>query len=282
MSVTWNGAEAPPLPRPTLAQRLRRVARAAAMVLTTYFLMIFVLAFNLAERWWPLGVAQRIVRLWGRICLWLCGVRIRVHGTPMPHHGAFVSNHVGWIDIFTHLSAQQVYFVSKAEVAGWPVVGILSRQIDPVYIERRRTGAREHRGQLRARLDRGHRLCFFPEGTSSDGRQVLPFRSTLFSALTEASEMGASDLWVQPMTLDYHPPAGLPDSFYGWWGEMDFASHIAAVLALSSGGVVDVSFHAPVAVGTRPDRKALAAACEAEVRAGLTAGAASEAGRVEA
>jgi 1-acyl-sn-glycerol-3-phosphate acyltransferase len=266
MSPTWDAADPPPLPRPTPAQRLRLVLRATALVAATYGLMPLVLLFNLTDGRLTRGAAQTVICLWGRICLRLCGVRLRRHGQPMPHAGAVVSNHAGWIDIFTHLAADRVHFVSKAEVARWPVVGILSRQIDPVYIERRRTGARLHEAQLRERLALGQRLCVFPEGTSSDGLRVLPFRSTLFAALITD---GLADMWVQPVSLVYHPRPGLPASFYGWWGSMDFGPHVLAVLALSSGGIVDVVHHPALRVADFADRKALARACEQAVRDGM-------------
>ncbi|MSU90210.1 1-acyl-sn-glycerol-3-phosphate acyltransferase [Rhodobacteraceae bacterium 2CG4] len=267
MSVTWNQAEPPPLRRPRAAERLRMALRLLALFAVTYAGIVFVVLFNLLERLAPLGVAHRITCLWGRICLSLCGVRVRRVGRPMTHRGAVVANHAGWIDIFALLAADRVYFVSKAEVAGWPLVGWLSRQIGTVYIDRRRTAARRQRDQLAERLLAGDRLAFFPEGTSSDGRRVLPFRSTIFAAFETPALRKA--LWVQPVTLVYHPAPDLPRSFYGWWGEMGLKEHLTAVFALSRGAEVEVIHHAPLRVDAYPDRKALARACEAAVRRGM-------------
>ncbi len=267
MSVTWNGAEPPAVPSAGPIQTLRMMLRATILIFVTYFGMIFVVLFNLIERIAPLGVAHRITCLWGRICLSLCGLRLQAVGTPMTHHGAIVSNHAGWIDIFTLLTADRVYFVSKAEVARWPVVGILSRQIGTLYIERRRSATKVQAGQMADRLRAGDRLCFFPEGTSTDGRRVLPFRTALFSGLMD--EDLRDEIWVQPVTLDYRPAAGLPDAFYGWWGDMGLGPHLKAVFALSSGGVVRVVHHPPLRVADFQDRKALARACEQAVRSGL-------------
>ncbi|WP_112322739.1 lysophospholipid acyltransferase family protein [Oceanibium sediminis] len=267
MSLTWNASTPEPVPRPGVLQRLRMVARAVTLVALTYFGIIFVVAFNLVERVVPLGIAHRITRAWGKLCLWLCGLRVRRVGEPMRHPGAVVANHTGWIDIFTLLSADGVYFVSKAEVARWPVVGWLSRQIGTVYIERKRSSAARQASQLHERLTAGDRLCFFPEGTSTDGRQVVPFRSTLFAAFFE--EGLRESVWVQPVTLVYAPRPPLPGSFYGWWGDMALGPHLAAVFALSSRAEVTVVHHAPLKVSDYADRKALAAAAEAAVRAGL-------------
>ncbi|MEM7614514.1 MAG: lysophospholipid acyltransferase family protein [Pseudomonadota bacterium] len=267
MSLTWNAAEPPEVRAPRAWERGMMILRGLALVLLTYFGMIFVLLFNLIERALPLGISHRIICLWGRICLRLCGLRLVRQGTPMQGGGAIVANHASWIDIFTLLAADQVYFVSKADVARWPVVGVLSRQIGTVYIERKRTEAKQQEAQLRARLEAGDKLCFFPEGTSTDGQRVLDFRSTLFAAFM--AEGLRDTLSVQPVSVIYHPPEGLPPAFYGWWGAMGLGSHLSAVFALSRGGIVEVVHHAPLAASDYPDRKALAAACEAAVRCGV-------------
>ncbi len=243
------------------------VLRVATLVFMTYFLMIFVLIFKQIERYWKIGVEHQIVCFWGRLNLWLCGVRIRRVGTPMKQGGAIVANHVGWIDIFTLLAADRLFFVSKAEVRDWPVVGILSRQINPVYIERRRTAAKDQEAELKRRLARGDKLCFFPEGTSTDGLRVLPFRSSLFSVFH--TEELRETLWVQPVTLIYKPRQGLPRGFYGWWGDMGLGSHLKAVFALSYRGEVEVIFHTPLSAAEFGDRKTLAAEAETRVRRGL-------------
>ncbi len=267
MSLTWTGEDPAPPPAPGALGRVRMVLRGASLLFVTYFGMIFVLILNAANRGRHTGTAHSITCLWGRICLRLCGVRLKPVGVPMSHHGAVVSNHVGWIDIFTLLSADRVHFVSKAEVARWPVVGVLSRQIGTVYIDRRRTAAKKQEAELARRLDAGDRLCFFPEGTSTDGRRVLEFRSTLFAALFSVAR--ETDIWVQPVTLVYRPQEGLEDRFYGWWGDMALGPHLKAVFSLSTRGVVEVVHHTPLRVRDYPDRKALALAAESAVRRGM-------------
>lgn len=269
MSVTWYGADPAPHRAPRTRDRARGALRGGLLVSTTVICAPVVLLLNMLEPATGRDWGHRLVRLWARICLALCGVRLRRVGRPMPHPGAVVANHAGWLDIFTLLSADGVHFVSKAEVRGWPVVGPLSRLVRPVYIERRRSASKTVERQLAARLAAGHRLCFFPEGTSTDGRRVLAFRSTVFAAF-EAAELRRR-AWVQPASVVYHPPAGLPDSFYGWWGDMGLAPHLWAVLCLSAGGEVEVVHHAALRVADFPDRKALARAAEEVVRGGVTA-----------
>lgn len=269
MTPTWEGGDPPVLPPIKWWQWGLAALRGLAFIVLTYGLIIFVILFNLIEKLWPLGVAQAIIRFWGKICLRLCGLRLRRIGTPMQGGGALVANHCSWVDIFTLLAADSVHFVSKAEVAKWPVVGILARQIDPVFIDRRRSGAVKHGQQLLDRLHAGQRLCFFPEGTSTDGLRVIDFKSTLFSVFLTPELK--SELRVQPVSIIYRPRAGLPRAFYGWWGEMPLGPHALAVLSMSYGSEVDVVFHPPLQAADFDDRKALARASETTVRQGFTA-----------
>lgn len=197
-----------------------------------------------------------------RTSLWIIGLDYSVEGTPMASFGALVSNHVGWLDILALNACQRIYFVSKSEVAGWPAIGWLARATGTVFIRRERAEARRHAGQIEDRLRMGHRLLFFPEGTSTDGRTVIGFKSTLFAAFF-ADGLGRT-IEVQPVSLVYHAPRGLDRRFYGWWGDMDFARHLWQVLTSPRQGRVEVIFHAPLAV--KGDRKTMAARCEQIVR----------------
>ena len=80
-----------------------------------------------------------------------------------------------------------------------------------------------------ARLLAGHKLLFFPEGTSTDGLRVLPFKSTLFAAFFEP-ELHHT-MWIQPVSVVYYAPVGEEARFYGWWGDMEFAPHLLKTLA---------------------------------------------------
>jgi 1-acyl-sn-glycerol-3-phosphate acyltransferase len=186
-------------------------------------------------------------------------------GTLMHEPGAVVANHVSWLDIFVLNARKRVYFVAKSEVAAWPGIGWLARATGTVFIRRARAEAAAQRALFEARLAAGHRLLFFPEGTSTDGRRVLGFRTTLFAAF-EAPAFAR--LAVQPVTLRYAGPPGDP-AFYGWWGDRGFGEHLLAVLAAPRQGSVEILYHPPLTAGEHADRKALARAAEAAVRRGL-------------
>jgi 1-acyl-sn-glycerol-3-phosphate acyltransferase len=163
-------------------------------------------------------------------------------------------------------AAAQIFFVAKSEVRGWPVLGFIADQTGTMFIERKRTEAKRQEGMFADRLGKGHRLCFFPEGTSSDGMRVLPFKSTLFNAFL--TDQLRDEMWVQPVTVYYHAAKHLRDSFYGWWGELGFGEHFLCVLGQSTGGTAHVVFHEAVRAADFADRKALSKHCEDEVRKG--------------
>jgi 1-acyl-sn-glycerol-3-phosphate acyltransferase len=270
----WNGATPPALPPLCRADRVRLVLRAAwaAVALVVLFAIFLplrgldLLLERIAGR--PVTAAgPAIVRLWAAQALPTLGLRFRQRGTPMRGGGAFVANHASWIDIVALQRAAAPFLVSKSEVRNWPGIGLIGRAIGTMFIDRRPAAAKRQEAELHARLSRGDRMALFPEGTSSDGLRVLPFKSSLFGVFFTPGL--SEDCAVQPVTICYRQPEGLPDSFYGWWGEMDFASHARDVLARSSGGVVELTFHPPLPLAGFADRKALAQAADAAVREGL-------------
>jgi lyso-ornithine lipid O-acyltransferase len=217
--------------------------------------------FGLARPWTPF-ITQAVCRA----AFVILGMPLQVRGRPMQHRGAVVANHSSWLDIFALNAAQRIYFVSKSEVEGWPLIGWLARSTGTVFIARRGSEAKRQQELFEARLRAGHRLLFFPEGTSTDALRVLPFKSTLFAAFyTHGLDQ---ILQIQPVTVVYHPPKGQDPRYYGWWGNMDFAPHLLQTLATLRQGRAEVIFHPPVPVDRFPSRKDLARHCEEVVRSG--------------
>lgn len=248
------------------------LGRGAALGLLTYGGLLVLLGVRLAER--PLygpgrPLSPKVTRAVCRAAFPIIGIRYRVRGCPMRQRGALVSNHVSWLDIFALNACQNVCFVAKAEVGRWPLIGWLARATGTVFIARDPKAAKDQQVLFEARLRAGHRLMFFPEGTSTDGFRVLPFKSTLFAAFY--SHGLDQRMLIQPVSVIYHAPEGRSARFYGWWGDMSFAPHLLKVLAQFRQGSVEVVFHPPVAVDAFPSRKGLARHCEDEVRAGLGA-----------
>lgn len=273
MSPTWRSEEEPAPPPVTPAGWLRAALRGGAIVALFAVCFAALAALRLAERplfgmrrpWTP-WITQFVCRTSFR-CL---GMGYRTKGQVMQGGGAVVANHASWMDILTLNARKRIYFVSKSEVAGWPAIGLMARTVGTVFITRDARDATAQRAIFEARLAAGHKLLFFPEGTSTDGQRVLPFKSTLFAAFFAPELRDA--LHVQPVSVVYHAPEGADPRFYGWWGEMDFGAHVLKVLAAPRQGSVEVIYHPPLKVADFADRKALARAAEEAVRQGFETG----------
>jgi 1-acyl-sn-glycerol-3-phosphate acyltransferase len=178
------------------------------------------------------------------------------------------SNHVSWLDIVVLSSMAPVSFVAKKEVASWPLFGSLARLQRTVFIDRdRRHSTGKARDDMRERLLAGDMLVLFPEGTSSDGRRVLPFKSSFFGAAE------IDGVLVEPVSIAYRGQRNLPMNrrlmpSYAWYGDMELASHLLE--ALSTGPVeVAVTCHPPLSRSGELSRKALARHAEQQVRKGV-------------
>lgn len=269
---TWRGAQPPPLPRIGPAGWARVLLRGVALVLVTYGGLLLLLLLRLVEA--PIFGRRRPVTpyITQSVCkaaFLILGLRHGVRGRPMKGPGAVVANHSSWLDIFALNAVDRIYFVAKAEVARWPGIGWLARATGTQFIRRDPREAAAQAATLDARLRAGHRLLFFPEGTSTDGLRVLPFKTTLFAAFH--GDGLAELLRVQPVSVVYTAPPGRDAAFYGFWGDMPMGPHLLAVLAQAPQGRVEVVFHAPVSVAAAGDRKALARVTEAAVRKGFEA-----------
>ncbi len=267
MSDTWHSGDTPDPFHPSLGDWPRILMRALPLVVLITLCLLLMLLLRLIER--PLCGLRRpvtpyLTRFVCRNAFRILGMGFSTKGRVMHEAGAVVANHSSWLDIFSLNARQRIYFVSKAEVAGWPGIGWLARATGTLFIERDRKQARAQTEQFQARLQAGHKLLFFPEGTSSDGLRVLPFKTTLFASFFAD---GLRDhLHVQPVTVIYHAPDGQSPRFYGWWGDMEFGEHLLKTLAAPRQGRVEVIYHPPVRVRDFDGRKSLAAHCDAVVR----------------
>ncbi len=268
---TWHSTQSEPPPEKIDALGwVRAILRGvplialvlAGLILTLLIRLIEAPLFGLRRPWTP--TITILVCRWG---LRLLGIGYRVKGQIMHEAGAVVANHTSWLDIFSLNAAQRIYFVSKAEVASWPGIGWLARATGTVFIKRDRKEARNQITVFRDRLDAGHKLLFFPEGTSTDGQQVLPFKPTLFAAFFDETLRDRTA--IQPVTVTYHAPAGADPRLYGWWGDMDLGPHLLATLAAKRQGHIEVVFHEALHVADFANRKTLSAALETAVRSGL-------------
>lgn len=270
MNTAWQDEIEPHSFHPSGLDYFRIALRGLPLAILVFGGLLILVIVRLIER--PIcgvnrPVTPHITQVVCRLSFVVLGIPFATIGRPMREKGAVVANHAGWLDIFALNARKRVYFVSKSEVANWPGIGWLARATGTVFINRDRREATAQIEVFRDRLTAGHKLLFFPEGTSSDGRRILPFKSTLFAAFFTPKLRDF--MWVQPVTLRYFAPDNEDSRFYGWWGDMDFAPHLVQTLAARRQGRVEVVYHDPVKVSEFASRKELAVYCETKVREGL-------------
>ena len=197
---------------------------------------------------------QRTGRHVGRI------FQLQVHATgTIPARGLLVCNHVSYVDIIALLSLAPAMFVAKREVKSWPVMGLMAQLGGTLFIDRqRRTHVGEINNDIQTALDDGALVIVFPEGTSSDGKTVLPFKSSLLEPATQQQ---------RPLTIGrirYTLADGATDEETCYWGDHVFFSHLLNLLSKRS--VRAVVRFAPVTEHSA-DRKELAQQLHAAVLA---------------
>jgi len=247
----------------------------AAVILTVFLAVTFLLI-----PWQWLGVRLRLPHArtfpnhYHRFVARLFGIHIRSVG-PKPRQGVLIlANHTGWLDIVIFSALAPISFVAKSEVGSWPFFGTLARLQRTVFVERaRRSQTGEIRDVIAGRLAQGDILVLFPEGTSSDGNMVLPFKSALLGA-AETLLADGHHVTVQPVSTAYIGSHGIPMGregrpFYAWYGGMELVPHLWEALKAGPLDVV-VQFHEPLSLDGM-DRKELARRAETIIRQGQAA-----------
>jgi 1-acyl-sn-glycerol-3-phosphate acyltransferase len=197
----------------------------------------------------------------------IIGLQVRIIGTPlgMPpgmkrNHPKrpiiYVCNHSSWLDIPAIGGQVHGRFVAKDDVAAWPIISTVARLGRTVFVSRNRASTLKERDEMQATLAAGDDLFLFPEGTSSDGSRVLPFRSSFFAAA-----YGRAVPLIQPVSVVYDRLAGLPVTHasrdvFSWYGDMTLAPHVWQVAQWRSKRA-SLLFHPPIDPADYPDRKAL-------------------------
>lgn len=197
--------------------------------------------------------------------LFLLRVSVTAEGGPSPLRPLLiVSNHSSYLDIPVLGSRVPVSFTPKSEIGNWPLIGSICRLIDCVFIDRRVSRTAENRADLRRAIGKGCIISLFPEGTTSDSRRVLPFRSSYFSLAEERFD--GQLVYVQPVAISYPRVCGLPmDSVLrpkvAWYGDMALVPHVADFLRLGP-VTARLTFLPAVTINGFENRKALALHCE--------------------
>jgi 1-acyl-sn-glycerol-3-phosphate acyltransferase len=244
----------------------------AAGILTVFVAMTLL---GLPLQWLALKLnlpARRTIPYhYHRLVCRLFGLRVRIIGAPVTGGVLMAANHSGWLDIPILSAVAPVSFVAKREVGAWAFFGTLARLQRTIFISRERAEALDDRDTIRRRLREGDTLVIFPEGTSSDGNRVLPFKSAALGAAEHGA--GEAPVPVQPVSITYVTLHGIPMGrenrpFFAWYGDMELVPHLWEALQTGPIDVV-VELHAPICMTGAVGRKELAGLAEASVRAGV-------------
>ncbi len=200
---------------------------------------------------WFLGLSARIV-----------GARVKRVGTPLRRDVFFVANHISWLDILALAGASGTAFVAKAELAEVPVISWLCSLNRTVFVKREnRMGVADQINQLRVTLADNWSITVFPEGTTTDGQSLLPFKTSMLSVL----EPPPPGVMVQPVLLEY----GAVAEEIAWIGDEGGGNNAKRVLARRGTFELKLHFLEPFSPVEFQGRKAIGARARAAIEAAL-------------
>jgi lyso-ornithine lipid O-acyltransferase len=244
----------------SVARALLKLLALALVTGASYLLLLAGIIASRMARKEPLNWKVRMLGVWARVTSRVIGMRIRSEGSAPRAPFLLVANHLSYVDVLLLASRVHGVFVARGDLAGWPVLGRLTRSVGTLYVDR---GSPRDIPRVAAEvqqvLEQGVGVFLFPEGTSTDGSSVLPFRPSM---LETAARIGMP---VSYASISYSTPAGLAPARLAvcWWGDMTFLPHLWELLSLPG-------FEGKVVFGGEPvrraDRKALAASLREAIR----------------
>ncbi len=180
---------------------------------------------------WLAGRRPAVRRLWARAAARILGVSIETQGALPEPPFLLASNHLSYLDIVVLWTLVDGDFVAKSEVRGWPVIGRLAASADTLFVDRsRRADLPRVVDGLSERLSGGRSVLVFPEGTSTAGDSILPFKPGMFEV---AGRVGCPTVCAR---IAYATPPGSSPARTAvcWWGDMTFLDHLYGLLGLPS------------------------------------------------
>lgn len=213
-------------------QTFSAITKAIAFSLATvgFYLLWLILApamYFFAKRQWR----NFIFRNWARTIVKIVGIKIHTNAIVPATPFFLVSNHLSYLDIIVLASQIDCVFIAKREIKSWPVFGLLSRSMDTIFIDRARAADIPRVNALIVEtLQSGQNIVVFPEGTSTAGTDVLPFKASLLEPAARGN------FPVAYATIHYRtPPEETPAHLsVCWWGTMTLVPHLWGVFCLSA------------------------------------------------
>ena len=207
-----------------------------------------------------------------KLCHKIFGIKIKTFGKVSVNSPTLIiSNHASYLDIVILGSLIKTSFVAKKEVSKWPLLGILAKLQNTIFIDRRVTSIKKQENKILNHLNKKKNLVIFPEGTSSNGNKVLPFKSSLFNIFEKNLN---SKIFIQTITIVYKKINGKPLKFkerekITWHSDMELIPNILNILKKFS-IEVEVIFNNEFIPSNKYDRKKIALHCWKKVNYNLT------------
>lgn len=225
--------------------------------------MLVVLSSQSILLFLKLDAAKRWPMVLHRVFCWILGIKIEVRGKICKEKPTFyVSNHASYIDILVIGSLLEGAFIAKKEIESWPIFGYVTKLQRSIFVERKRTQANTQKNEILERLQQGGSLFLFPEGTSSDGNRVLPFKSSLFSFAQTLPNLPIQPISVSYATLNGIPVGRMWRPFFAWYGDMNLMPHMWQMMGMGTLKVI-VEFHPPMKAEIQgASRKEISTLCE--------------------
>ena len=219
------------------------------------------------------GVGGIVPVIFHRLILILFGVKVHINGKYPEHRPLLiVANHQSWLDIVVLGSTAPLSFVAKYDMASWPIFGQLAKLQRTVFVKReRRRESSKQAGEIADRMTAREVMVLFPEGTTTDGNKVAPFKTPLFQAAKLAlADSPVETASVLPVAIEYNRLHGLPIGrsqrpHVAWPGEVGLAE---SLLPLIREGALDVVVHVgeSLTIDDTSDRKLIAAQAASSIR----------------
>ncbi|WP_414900509.1 lysophospholipid acyltransferase family protein [Sphingomonas flavalba] len=237
---------------------VRALARLVTLLLLLFPCLLLHLVWRLVRRPspWPRRFLGAVARI--------CGARVEANGARVETDVFYVANHLSWIDICILGGASGAAFVAHDGVARAPIVGWLARLNNTVFVARAdRLNVGAQVAAIRAALDARQPIAIFPEGTTTDGNGLLPFKPALFAVMAPPPR----PMRIQPVLLDFGPDSAA----VAWVGDEPGLDNARRLLARPGGFVVTVRWLEPFDPAAIGDRKAIAHEARERIRAALSA-----------
>jgi 1-acyl-sn-glycerol-3-phosphate acyltransferase len=255
----------------TIGQTRAALRFSGIIALTLTLLIPALLTFHLHKK-----SHEKLLKFYFTAALKIMGVKVGEKGFDnIPKDSVlFVSNHTSYLDILVLGSKIKVRFTPKIEISKWPVINFLVKMSLPVYITRNASKSLEQRNKIKEIIESGDSILIFPESTTNDGREVLPFKSSLFSVAEPAEEEHEDEhIAIQPISIVYTHIDGKPANnenmdMVAWYGDMKFLPHFWNLLA-AKGAKVKIMYHSELYYEDFGDRKTLSKHCEDVISKGI-------------